>query len=344
MELATIILVALVCYGIYAYLQRQYRYFLDLGVPYVPPIPFFGNIAPVYLCRKHQNDLIKDLYNYHPENPKYIGVFDFFTPIFVIRDPELAKELLIKNSDNFIDRYQFFENIHGSLFDNNFFTMQGEKWRETRNSLTLAFTLSKMKTMFQPILECDENRRDQILKAATVLKILLARASPMLFKILGVKFSKEDVTNFFTDIVRKSIEMRDKKGIARLDMLQLMMDARGKTSEELQLDLTLMTSQAFIFLLGDKKFHENPEEFNPDRYVGKKLSTNQVDNLGFGIGLRSCIGYRFGVLAVKIMFFHLLAKFTFVPCHKTCKDFKYKPGSFRIVPKNGYWFAVEPRT
>lgn len=93
----------------------------------------------------------------------------------------------------------------------------------------------------------------------------------------------------------------------------------------------------------DEKYHENPKKFDPDRYLGKKVTINQVENLGFGIGPRSCIGNRFAILETKILFFYLLSKFTLKPNAKTCKSFEYDTGILTVVAKGGYWLSVEPR-
>ena len=93
----------------------------------------------------------------------------------------------------------------------------------------------------------------------------------------------------------------------------------------------------------DEHIFENPKKFDPDRYIDKKVTISQVENLGFGIGPRSCIGNRFAILETKILFFHLLANFTLVASEKTRRDFEYATNTFTIVPKGGYWMSVVPR-
>ena len=59
----------------------------------------------------------------------------------------------------------------------------------------------------------------------------------------------EYVTHFFKDIIKTTIATRDAKHITRPDMLQLMMDIRGKEGRR-ELDIDDMTAQTFIFFLG----------------------------------------------------------------------------------------------
>ncbi|XP_043285529.1 cytochrome P450 9e2-like [Venturia canescens] len=85
------------------------------------------------------------------------------------------------------------------------------------------------------------------------LKLLVARLSPILAKIFGISLVSAKVEMYFSKIVRDAIETRDKLGITRPDMLQLMMESRGKkSSENHQRDLTIqeITAQAFIFFFG----------------------------------------------------------------------------------------------
>lgn len=84
-----------VCYFLYWYVQRNNDYFKKLGIPFIRPIPFFGNSAQNFFRQKHANNIMREFYNYD-KNAKYIGIFEFTKPIFLIRDPELIKSVTIK--------------------------------------------------------------------------------------------------------------------------------------------------------------------------------------------------------------------------------------------------------
>ncbi|XP_018339157.1 PREDICTED: cytochrome P450 9e2-like [Trachymyrmex septentrionalis] len=72
---------------------------------------------------------------------------------------------------------------------------------------------------------------------------------PRLGRILNLKIINDCVSDFFKDIVKTTIATRDAKHITRSDMLQLMMDIRGKEGRR-ELDIDDMTAQAFIFIIG----------------------------------------------------------------------------------------------
>lgn len=503
MELLTWTFIIVGCAFVYHYFKRKLDYFENRGIPYVRGWPIFGSMGRVLLRQQHVCDMIIDAYNANAD-AKYFGMFDFTRPLLVVRDPELIKNIAIKNFDHFPDHQSFADVTLDPIFGGNLFGMTGERWREARTLLSPAFTSSKMKGMYDLMIKCGENFASYIAnqsddankvvatkdlftkytndvvatcafgvivnsledpknefyilgKKATnmnnlsfFLKFLLARYSPNIMRLLKIRFMDKGVQQFFENIVATTVATRDEKGISRPDMLQLMMDARVKDNKYLKLDVTEMTAHAFVFFFGgfettatqmctiahelainpdvqkklqdeiddvlketdgnptyeaingmqyldavfnetvrchtingfaidrvcmkalelppalpggkpftlepgmvisipaiaihkDPTLYEDPEKFNPDRYYGKKVSINDVTNLAFGIGPRSCIGNRFAILEIKIVLFSLLAKFTLRPNVKTCDPFIYSKKSFTIEPEGGYWLTIERR-
>ncbi|XP_012541825.2 cytochrome P450 9e2-like [Monomorium pharaonis] len=82
------------------------------------------------------------------------------------------------------------------------------------------------------------------------IKLYIVRSMPVISKLLGVKLISHRVNQFFKDLVRNTIHTRDMKNIARPDMLQLMMETRGKRGPGKELTVEDMTAQAFIFFFG----------------------------------------------------------------------------------------------
>lgn len=76
----------------------------------------------------------------------YIGYYKLLRPAIVLRDPELIKDILIK------DAYSFNSNEAASVFDSkkdpllswNPFVCSGDKWRRGRNILNPLFTANKV--------------------------------------------------------------------------------------------------------------------------------------------------------------------------------------------------------
>ncbi|CAB0031705.1 unnamed protein product [Trichogramma brassicae] len=106
-------------------------------------------------------------------------------------------------------------------------------------------------------LKCPDNEFYRYGREATnfeglmMLKFFLVRAVPKLMKIFHIRFISDQIRDFFTTLVQSTVEARDTKGFSRPDMIQLMMDSRGKQLKHLAaIDTTYMTSQAFIFFFG----------------------------------------------------------------------------------------------
>ncbi|XP_076233762.1 cytochrome P450 9e2-like [Calliopsis andreniformis] len=83
-----------------------------------------------------------------------------------------------------------------------------------------------------------------------VLKFFILRACPWLAKWLGIRLIRKEITDFFEEVVASTIKARDEKGIVRPDMIQLMMESRGKLGPGKELSILDMTAQAFVFFFG----------------------------------------------------------------------------------------------
>jgi len=101
-------------------------------------------------------ELQQKIYNLFPD-ARYYGFYDFMTPIFVIRDPDLISTIAIKQFDNFCDHHNFFNKTLDPMASRTLFDLQGDHWREMRKLLSPSFTSSKMKMMFGLICQCAEN-------------------------------------------------------------------------------------------------------------------------------------------------------------------------------------------
>lgn len=80
-----------------------------------------------------------------------------------------------------------------------------------------------------------------------MFKFFLMRACPTFSRAIGLRVVSKEDTDFFVNVIETTMKVRDERAITRPDMLQLMMDARGKSKN---LDLLEITAQAFIFFLG----------------------------------------------------------------------------------------------
>ena len=84
--------------------------------------------------------------------------FYLFTyPEVMVADPEMIKQITIKQFDKFTDRQHGVgfggTEIKGKIY-NNLLLLRGQKWKESRHILTPAFTASKMKLVSVCVCVC----------------------------------------------------------------------------------------------------------------------------------------------------------------------------------------------
>jgi len=96
------------------------------------------------------------MYYYFP-NAKYVGSMDLGTPAILLRDPELIKNIMVKDFEHFPDHPTFMDESVEPLFGKNVFSLRGDRWKEMRNTLSPSFTASKMKFMFDLISKCSHD-------------------------------------------------------------------------------------------------------------------------------------------------------------------------------------------
>nr|AAC33299.1 CYP9 cytochrome P450 [Drosophila mettleri] len=137
----------------YRWATANYNFFKERGIPYHKPYPFVGNMGKMLLRQKSMFDLIVELYN--RGDSKVFGIFEQRKPLLMIRDPELVKQITIKDFDHFINHRNIFgvdnNDPHDmdNLFGSSLFSMRDARWKDMRRPLSPAFTGSKMRQMFQ---------------------------------------------------------------------------------------------------------------------------------------------------------------------------------------------------
>lgn len=142
-------LIGVILLLIYFWFKKKYSYWADRGVPSIPGKFPFGNIGD--LGRKiHTSDLFKKMYDEHKGKGPGVGIYFITSPTFLITEPDLVKEVLVKNFDSFHDRGIFFNEKVDPLNENIFF-LKGQRWKELRAKVTPIFTTGKIKMMFDTV-------------------------------------------------------------------------------------------------------------------------------------------------------------------------------------------------
>lgn len=265
---------------------------------------FVENYQPQYSLNRFT--IIRRLYGY----------FDFLKPVYQIRNPELLRQIAIKDFDHFADHVPFLEPGNNDLLGNSLFMLNGRKWRDMRATLSPSFTGSKMRLMFGLVSECAEDTIDYLLEESTnadridvemkdlfsrcmidviascafgckinslktrdnefynsgmrlldssTFRIFMFTAFPKLMKFLGINFIADDVSNYFTSIIRHTINERTARNISRPDIINALMqvmtsqsiDVEGKINSRNVWTETELLAQSFLFFFAGFKNSSN---------------------------------------------------------------------------------------
>lgn len=74
----------------------------------------------------------------------YVGIYKFMQPAIIARDPDLIKDIIIKDQAHFQANDFIVEEKHDKLWSKNPFFCSGEKWKRMRSMLVPLYTASKV--------------------------------------------------------------------------------------------------------------------------------------------------------------------------------------------------------
>lgn len=145
------------------YFYKKINYFQKSGIPYKQPLPILGNLGPIFLKKMSYTQLLKNSYNLN-QKAKYIGFFEFTTPLIIIRDPEIVKLICAKNFDVFYNRRGLAEENQDIIVGKDISSLKNEKWHKMRNLLNPLFASNKMKMSHELIKKNVQSLLEQIHK------------------------------------------------------------------------------------------------------------------------------------------------------------------------------------
>ncbi|XP_023288980.1 cytochrome P450 9e2-like [Orussus abietinus] len=162
MDHLSVLLMFLVgCLGIFWIFRYSFTYFESLGLPCVSKMPILGSLWPFMFGFTSVTDILGNAYNEFREM-KYIGFYEFNSPVFIVKDLDLIKSVAVKNFDSFPNHSPLVDPEMDPFMAKNLFALRDEKWRQTRSLLTPAFTSSKMKFMFKLVWNCASKFADHV--------------------------------------------------------------------------------------------------------------------------------------------------------------------------------------
>ncbi|KAG8326346.1 heme binding [Homalodisca vitripennis] len=189
---------------LYRYFSSVYKYFEIRGIPYEPPIFPFGSLWPVLSLKKSYNDLIYDMYKKYKKE-KIVGIFQFSKKSVLIIDRDLLRKVLVKDFEYFDDKSLHY-NKELEPLTAHLFSLGGYEWKVLRTKLTPTFSSSKLKGMFQAVIDNAHKLKEYVSKKilkteeleckSTCLRFGLAVISSTAFG-LDIDIVTEKASTFF---------------------------------------------------------------------------------------------------------------------------------------------------
>lgn len=93
----------------------------------------------------------------------------------------------------------------------------------------------------------------------------------------------------------------------------------------------------------DPEIYPEPDRFDPDRMTAeKKKARHPASFIPFGMGPRICIGYRFGLLQVKLGIAMIVSKYRLTINVKTKQPLNFVPNRIDLEVEDGMWLNAQP--
>ncbi|XP_075167815.1 uncharacterized protein LOC142239972 [Haematobia irritans] len=133
---------------------------------------FSGNLIDFLSLKTNVGINLKTIY----DDPKFakepvVGIYGMYKPSLLIREPELIKNILIKDFDCFCERFARADPHHDRIGSFNMFFARYKMWKEVRSKLTPVFSSGKLKYMYPLLQQVGANLQAYIQKQGSVFRI-----------------------------------------------------------------------------------------------------------------------------------------------------------------------------
>ncbi|XP_069984915.1 cytochrome P450 9e2 isoform X1 [Penaeus vannamei] len=152
MSLVTLALLCVAVAALWAYSKWRHSYWASRGVPTPPYVPILGHM---HQALSREGKWKYDSVAYHKYGgSKFCGLYEFFTPVLLVGDPDLLKHILVKDFDHFVDRMTLaLPHEKDKMTAQMLSLKKGEEWKQLRAIMSPTFSSGKMKGMFPLVCE-----------------------------------------------------------------------------------------------------------------------------------------------------------------------------------------------
>ena len=165
----------------------------------------FGNFKDAVLFRTAPGWHLGVLHKAARTDVPYLGFYIFHKPCFLVRDPEIIKQIMIRDFDNFSDRHFAGSQQKDSIGMKNLFGLKNPAWKYLRTKITPTLTRGKLREMFplmfetgEPMMEFLKNQKEDSkgVKLVDVQEISYTYATDLIASVaLGTKMDSFNYPN-----------------------------------------------------------------------------------------------------------------------------------------------------
>lgn len=141
---------------IYQCVLKYWHYFQQQNIKFVRGMPLLGAMWKVGFGLDTYPSSILSIYNRFP-NEKIFGFFYVGgTPKYLIRDPEMIKQIFIKNYDHFLNRSFFIDPDIDPMLGRSLVCLRDEKWKNMRSIISSVLKSKNITLLFSAISHASE--------------------------------------------------------------------------------------------------------------------------------------------------------------------------------------------
>lgn len=140
----------------YQFIYKFWSFFSDRGVCFNRGIPILGSNYLMLMGKEALGPAFQRLYKEFPAEP-LTGMYDVGGyPQYILRDPQLIKQVTIKDFEHFLNHRVDVSEQTDPLMAKNLFFIKNQEWKDMRSTLSPLFTGSKMRLMLSLMTQCCE--------------------------------------------------------------------------------------------------------------------------------------------------------------------------------------------
>nr|XP_039270251.1 cytochrome P450 3A5-like [Styela clava] len=148
-----VLIISLLALGRY-YIHRKWQYLKNINIPHEPcSIRKFGHLSYTFgaeTALQYDNKCKEKFGNVY-------GTYFGITPTVHIHDPDILRQIFIKEFSNFAMRQRRFLKISGEELNNSLTNVDLKQWKRMRNTLTPTFSSAKLRQMTTIMEWCADN-------------------------------------------------------------------------------------------------------------------------------------------------------------------------------------------